>query len=83
MMHLSNASLELYLYANLLGKAVGASKLRGKPNKTRELICTWLGCIILRAFENRELRRIYLSMALEPFVGPWPLFQFLDLLHSR
>jgi hypothetical protein len=26
---------------------------------------------------------IYLSMALQPFVGPWPLFQFLDLLHSR
>jgi hypothetical protein len=22
-------------------------------------------------------------MALQPFVGPWPLFQFLDLLHSR
>jgi hypothetical protein len=26
---------------------------------------------------------IYLSMALEPFVGPWPFFQFLDHLHSR
>jgi hypothetical protein len=23
---------------------------------------------------------IYLSMVLQPFVGPWPLFQFLDLL---
>jgi hypothetical protein len=22
---------------------------------------------------------IYLSMALQPFVGPWPLIQFLDL----
>jgi hypothetical protein len=22
-------------------------------------------------------------MALQPFVGPWPLFQFLDLLHGR
>jgi hypothetical protein len=22
---------------------------------------------------------IYLSVALQPFVGPWPLFQFLDL----
>jgi hypothetical protein len=22
-------------------------------------------------------------MALEPFVGPWPLFQFLDLLQSQ
>jgi hypothetical protein len=25
----------------------------------------------------------YPSMAVEPFVGPWLLFQFLDLLHSR
>jgi hypothetical protein len=25
----------------------------------------------------------YLSMALLPSVGPWPPFQFLDLLHSR
>jgi hypothetical protein len=23
-----------------------------------------------------------LSMALEPFVGPWPLYQFLNLIHS-
>jgi hypothetical protein len=22
-------------------------------------------------------------MALQPFVGPWPLFQFLELLHSH
>jgi hypothetical protein len=26
---------------------------------------------------------VYLSMVLQPFVGPWPLFQFLNLLHSR
>jgi hypothetical protein len=26
---------------------------------------------------------IYLSMALQPFVRPWPLFQFLDPMHSR
>jgi hypothetical protein len=25
---------------------------------------------------------IYLSVTLQPFVGPWPLFQFIDLLHS-
>jgi hypothetical protein len=24
----------------------------------------------------------YLSMALQPFVGPWPLFQFLDLFYT-
>jgi hypothetical protein len=26
---------------------------------------------------------IYLSVALQPFVGLWPLFQLLNLLHSR
>jgi hypothetical protein len=26
---------------------------------------------------------VCLSMALQPFVGPWPIFQFLDLSHSR
>jgi hypothetical protein len=26
---------------------------------------------------------VCLSMALQPFVGPWPLFQLLDLLHGR
>jgi hypothetical protein len=25
---------------------------------------------------------IIIIMALQPFVGPWPLFQFLDLIHS-
>jgi hypothetical protein len=28
------------------------------------------------------LTYVYVSMALQPFVGPWPLFQFLDLLQS-
>jgi hypothetical protein len=26
---------------------------------------------------------MYLSMALQSFVGPWPLFQFLNPIHSR
>jgi hypothetical protein len=26
---------------------------------------------------------IYASMGLQPFIAPWPLFQFLHLLHSR
>jgi hypothetical protein len=26
---------------------------------------------------------IYLSMALQPFVGPWPLFSFLPFFYSR
>jgi hypothetical protein len=26
---------------------------------------------------------IYISMALQLFVGPWPLFQFIDLFHSQ
>jgi hypothetical protein len=28
---------------------------------------------------NKMLGVCYLSMALQPFVGPWPLFQFLNL----
>jgi hypothetical protein len=27
--------------------------------------------------------KIIIIMALQPFVGPWPLFQFLDLIQSR
>jgi hypothetical protein len=26
---------------------------------------------------------IIIIMALQPFLGPWPLFQFLDPIHSR
>jgi hypothetical protein len=26
---------------------------------------------------------VYLSMALQHFIGPWPLFQFLNPIHSR
>jgi hypothetical protein len=26
---------------------------------------------------------IIIIIALQPFVGPWPLFQFLDPIHSR
>jgi hypothetical protein len=26
---------------------------------------------------------IYLFTTLQPFVGPWPLFQFLNPIHSR
>jgi hypothetical protein len=37
----------------------------------------------LSRFHQSIYLSIYLSMALQPFVGPWPLFQFLDLLHSR
>jgi hypothetical protein len=33
---------------------------------------------ILYSYTNQ-----YLSMAVQPFVGVWPLFQFLDLYHSR
>jgi hypothetical protein len=29
------------------------------------------------------LFRIIIIMTLQPFVGPWPLFQFLDPIHSR
>jgi hypothetical protein len=31
---------------------------------------------------NYLILSIYLSMALQPFDGPCPLFQFLDILHN-
>jgi hypothetical protein len=49
---------------------------RGDNRKNRA--CYWMLC------KTSDLDKlfgtsIYLSMALQPFVGPWPLFQFLDL----
>jgi hypothetical protein len=45
---------------------------------------------VLRSRANFDLRgnisvhlSVYLSMALQPFAGPWPLFQFHDLIQSR
>jgi hypothetical protein len=32
---------------------------------------------------NNTNQPISLSMALQPFVGPWPLFQFLDLFTQK
>jgi hypothetical protein len=29
-----------------------------------------------------DMHKMYISVALQAFVGPWPLFQFLDLLHG-
>jgi hypothetical protein len=38
-------------------------------------------------YKGKEVLQIivmfYVSMALQPFVGPWPLLEFLDFLHSR
>jgi hypothetical protein len=40
----------------------------------------WLG----GALDNLlKLHFLYLSMALQSLVGPWPLFQFLNPVHSR
>jgi hypothetical protein len=38
--------------------------------------------IITSAINKLLVIRIYLSMALQPFVGPWPLFSFLILYTS-
>jgi hypothetical protein len=37
--------------------------------------------IVTGAKYNHFVLSVY--MAVQPFVGPWPLFQFLNLLHSR
>jgi hypothetical protein len=34
-------------------------------------------------FYKRDNYIIIIIMALQPFVGPWPLFQFLDPIHGR
>jgi hypothetical protein len=57
---LPNASVDRYRYSNLLGREVGASKWRGKANKTKELICSLLSFLILTVFELcRKLRRTF------------------------
>jgi hypothetical protein len=37
-------------------------------------------CVDLK-YDN--LLHIIIIMAVQPIVGPWPLFQFLDPIHSR
>jgi hypothetical protein len=39
--------------------------------------------IYLSIYLSINQSSIYLSMALQPFVGPWRLFHFLNPLHSR
>jgi hypothetical protein len=47
----------------------------------------WLGCQLILLHSQYTVclsiyLLIYLSMALQPFVGPWLLVQFLDLFHG-
>jgi hypothetical protein len=37
----------------------------------------------MKASEGVYLYVFIIIIALKPFVGPWPLFQFLDLVHSQ
>jgi hypothetical protein len=40
--------------------------------------------IYIRGWTNKSgIHTFYLSMALQASVGPWPLFQFLNPIHSR
>jgi hypothetical protein len=43
------------------------------------LSCFYRGWRKLRNEEPQNLSFIHSSVALQPFVGPWPLFQFLNL----
>jgi hypothetical protein len=48
----------------------------------------WTGLIWIRARSTdgdceHVKNYFYLSMPLQSFVGPWPLFYFLNLIHSR
>jgi hypothetical protein len=41
-----------------------------------------ISAISLNVYPSIYPSSTYLSKALEPFVGPWPLFQFLNPIHS-
>jgi hypothetical protein len=42
-----------------------------------------LASVLLNLHVNKHELNWIIIMALQPFVGPWPLFQFFDLIHSR
>jgi hypothetical protein len=44
---------------------------------------TIIYCSVLKKTASHQGLPVYLSMALQPFVEPWPLFKFLDLLQSQ
>jgi hypothetical protein len=80
---------EIWIYA--LTPEVAFKKRRRRlwlygssPNYVSFYASTNLNMSVPRTLEVMlECHSIYLSMALQPFVGPWSLFQFLDLLHRR
>jgi hypothetical protein len=43
----------------------------------------WIEFIIIIIIIIIVIVIIIIIMAVQPLVGPWPLFQFLDLLHSQ
>jgi hypothetical protein len=42
-----------------------------------------IAVVLLPVYTAVNWHWVCLSVALQPFVGPWSLLQFLDLLHSR
>jgi hypothetical protein len=44
--------------------------------------CTDIRRVPTTIVQNANLRTSII-MALQPFIGPWPLFQVLDPIHSR
>jgi hypothetical protein len=72
----------MYIYANpngFKGRAISlySSKIIDKKEILRTVSNTGIYC------SSDKVGIVYLSMALQPFVGHWPLFQLLNLLHSR
>jgi hypothetical protein len=53
--------------------------------RTKWLFPSFFGFVLLITISPLFLTRlsIYLSMVLRPFVGPWQIFQFHNIIHSR
>jgi hypothetical protein len=45
--------------------------------------CALQGARIVKVFNITFEYHVFFIMAPQPFVGPWPLFQFLDPIHSQ
>jgi hypothetical protein len=95
MPHESTKKIRVYIYLAIyfiirlghklkLGLILSSNGEEEKETRARFIINTIYAFHILSIYLSVYLS-IYLriSMALQPFVGPWRLFQFIDLLHCR
>jgi hypothetical protein len=68
------------------GKLQDSNYIRPWPSPSISLQPSLIICVFdVIWFRHRQPRwiSVYPFMVLQPFVGPWPLFQFLDPIHGR